>query len=128
MTHPGLFLIFALIVLTSACDTFSQLFLKSSINSLGEFSSRRLVNIARFILKLILMPRAWLALVFSTLSLCIWLIVLSKAELNFAFSVDSMHYIFIALASGLLLKEKVGKMRWTGTLLIVAGIACVMLT
>lgn len=126
--RSGLLLIFGLIVLTSICDTICQLFLKTSINSLGEFSSRRLINVLRFILKLILMPKAWIALLFSTLSLCIWLIVLSKADLNFAFSVDSMHYIFIALASGLILKEKVGVLRWTGTSLIVVGITFVMLT
>jgi len=126
--RSGLLLIFTLIVLTSICDTFSQLFLKTSINSLGEFSSRRIINVLKFILKLILLPKVWLALMFSTLSLCIWLIVLSKADLNFAFSVDSMHYIFIAFASGLFLKEKVGTMRWAGTLLIVVGIAFVILS
>lgn len=125
---PGLFLIFTLIVLTSICDTFSQLFLKSSINSIGEFSTRKIMNVLKFILKIILMPKAWLALLFSTLSLCLWLIVLAKADLNFAFSVDSMHYIFIAFASGLVLKEKVGLKRWVGTLLIVVGIALVAIS
>jgi uncharacterized membrane protein len=125
---PGLFIIFTLIVLTSICDTFSQLFLKICINSIGEFSTRRIINVLKFILKLILMPKAWLALLFSTLSLILWLLVLSKADLNFAFSVDSMHYIFIAFTSRLVLKEKVGKMRWIGTLLIVVGIALVTLS
>lgn len=118
----GLFLVIGLIMLTSVCDTISQICLKTTINSLGEFSSRHLKNVLRFILKLILKPKTWLALVFSTLSLVIWLIVLSKADLNFAFSVDSMHYIFIALASSLLLKEKVGGVRWLGTLSLVVGI------
>jgi drug/metabolite transporter (DMT)-like permease len=39
-----------------------------------------------------------------------------------------MHYIFIALASGLILKEKVGAMRWMGTLGIVVGIALVTIS
>jgi hypothetical protein len=90
----GLFLVIGLIMLTSVCDTISQICLKTTINSLGEFSSRHLKNVLRFILKLILKPKTWLALIFSTLSLIICLIVLSKADLNFAFSVDSMHYIF----------------------------------
>jgi hypothetical protein len=47
------------------------------------------------------MPRLWVGFIFSIISLCIWLFVLSKADLNFAFSADSMHYIFIALAPGL---------------------------
>ncbi|MCX5705042.1 MAG: hypothetical protein NTZ92_03150 [Candidatus Omnitrophica bacterium] len=124
----GLFLIIGLIVLTSICDTISQICLKTTINSLGEFSSRHLINVLRFILKLILKPKAWLALVFSTLSLIIWLLVLSKADLNFAFSVDSMHYIFIALGSSLLLKEKVGGIRWMGTFSIVVGIILVTIS
>jgi drug/metabolite transporter (DMT)-like permease len=49
-------------------------------------------------------------------------VVLSKADLNFAFSADSMHYIFIALASRFVLKEKMGFRRWLGTGLIVVGI------
>ena len=124
----SLFLIIGLIVLTSICDTISQICLKTTINSLGEFSSRRLKNVLRFILKLILKPKAWLALIFSTLSLIIWLLVLSKADLNFAFSVDSMHYIFIAIGSSLLLKEKVGGIRWLGTLSIVVGIILVTIS
>jgi len=124
----SLFLIIGLIVLTSICDTISQICLKTTINSLGEFSSRHFKNVVRFILRLILKPKAWLALVFSTLSLIIWLLVLSKADLNFAFSVDSMHYIFIAIGSSLLLKEKVGGIRWLGTLSIVVGIILVTIS
>jgi len=124
----SLFLIIGLIVLTSICDTISQICLKATINSLGEFSSRHFKNVVRFILRLILKPKAWLALVFSTLSLIIWLLVLSKADLNFAFSVDSMHYIFIALGSSLLLKEKVGGIRWLGTFSIVVGIILVTIS
>ena len=124
----SLFLIIGLIVLTSICDTISQICLKTTINSLGEFSSRHFKNVVRFILRLILKPKAWLALVFSTLSLIIWLLVLSKADLNFAFSVDSMHYIFIAIGSSLLLKEKVGGIRWLGTFSIVVGIVLVTIS
>jgi uncharacterized membrane protein len=39
-----------------------------------------------------------------------------------------MHYIFIALASSLILKEKVEFKRWVGTILVVLGIILVTLT
>ena len=123
----GIFFIIFLIVLTSICDTISQLFLKSAINSLGaNISSIR--KIFGFIIKLILVPWIWIGLIFSCLSLFIWLFVLSKADLNLAFSVDSMHYIFIAFASSLILKEKVGLKRWMGTIIIMAGIVLVTLS
>lgn len=127
MIRPGLLLILSLIVLTSICDTAAQLFLKKSINKLN-FDIHSIKKILMFIGKLLLTPRVYIGALFSLLSLFIWLYVLSKADLNFAFSLDSMHYIFIAIASGIFLKEKVGFIRWTGTIAIMVGILLVTLS
>ncbi len=123
----SLLLIILLIVMTSTCDTISQLCLKASINKL-DLNVKGPRQILAFILRIILTPLAWLGFVFSCLSLFLWLFVLSKAELSFAFSLDSMHYVFIAIASGFVLKEKVGLRRWIGTGLIMIGIILVSLT
>jgi len=119
--------IMLLIISTSICDTISQLFLKTSINSLNA-SITSIKKIFGFIIRLALIPKVWIGFIFSCLSLFIWLFVLSKADLNFAFSLDSMHYIFIALASSLILKEKVESKRWVGTILVVLGIILVTLS
>jgi uncharacterized membrane protein len=124
----GLLFILFLIALTSACDTINQIFLKSAINSLKVSLSSNIVEILRFIIRLIRLPRVWLSFLASSVSLCIWLFVLSKADLNFAFSLDSMHYIFIAFASRIFLKERVDSWRWFGTVLIVIGIVLVSLS
>ena len=124
----GQFFILFLIVLTSLCDTFRELFLKSGVNSLEEFSPDNIKRVIIFVFKLIGNPRVWVSLLFGLLSLLIWLFILSKADLNFAFSLDSMHYIFIALVSQFLLKEKVKLSRWVGTFLIVLGITLVTLS
>jgi uncharacterized membrane protein len=124
----GLAYILFLIVLTSICDTINQLFLKSAINSLDVSLSANIKKVLEFIIKLIRVPRIWGSFLFAALSLCIWLFVLSKADLNFAFSLDSMHYIFIALASKLVLKEKIGFKRWFGTIFIAIGIILVSLS
>ena len=117
----SVFFILFLIILTSLFDTINQLFLKTSINSL-DFNIRNVSHVIAFIRKLISLPKVWIGFTFCTLSLCVWLFVLSKADLNYAFSADSMHYIFIALGSKLFLNEKVGTRRWVGTILIVLGI------
>jgi drug/metabolite transporter (DMT)-like permease len=122
--REGLFFILSLIALTSICDTINQLFLKSAINSLIS-PSGNIKEIFKFIIKLVLIPRVWLSFLFSFISLCIWLFVLSQVDLSFAFSADSMHYIFIALASRFILKEKVSSKRWLGIILIVVGIMMV---
>ncbi|MDD5477436.1 MAG: EamA family transporter [Candidatus Omnitrophica bacterium] len=124
----NLFFILSLIALTSICDTISQIFLKSTINSLSFNFSWHLTRFVRFIRNIMLTPLVWVGLFFSTTSLCIWLFVLSKADLNFAFSADSMHYIFIALASKFILKEKVSWQRWLGILSIIIGIVFVSLS
>jgi len=117
--------VLSLIALTSLCDTISQLFLKSGIDTLNFKPTLNIIKIFKFIFQLIRMPRLWLGFVFSLISLCVWLVVLSKADLNFAFSADSMHYIFIAVAARLVLKERFSSLRWIGTGLIVAGIVIV---
>ena len=123
----GLPLILFMIALTSLCDTINQLFLKSAIDSLNFGAKFNVARIFKFIFQLLVKPRIWLSFIFSVVSLCIWLLVLSKADLNFAFSADSMHYIFIALASRFILKERFSSLRWLGTGLIVLGIVFVSL-
>ena len=122
-------LLFIFLLLAASCifDTGSQLFLKSSINSL-DLHINSLRKVARFILQLIVIPRIWIGFLFCTASLIIWLFVVSKVDLNFAYSLDSMQYIFITLGSMWLLKEKINSIRWLGILSIVLGIILVSLS
>jgi len=105
MKQNILFIIF-LIFVTGICDTVSQLLLKSSINSL-DFHVNSIKKVINLVFQLIKIPRLFIGFVFSVLSLFLWLFVLTKADLNFAFSVDSMRYILIAFASVLFLKERI---------------------
>jgi len=125
---PGLVLILFLIAFTSFCDTINQTFLKSAINSLEVSLTANIVNIIKFALRLILLPKVWVSFLFATVSLAVWLVVLARVDLNFAFSLDSMHYIFIAISSRIFLKEKVDARRWMGTIFIIIGIALVSLS
>jgi uncharacterized membrane protein len=117
-------LIIGLILLTDIFDTVSQLFLKSSINSL-DLHVNSVRKALQFSWRLIRIPRVWIGFIFSTVSLGFWLFVLSKADLNFAFSLDSMRYILITLASGIFLKEKISSSRWLGIICVVFGIMLV---
>lgn len=123
----SVFYIIFLIFLSGVFDTISQLFLKHSINQLS-FHVSGFKRIPEFIFKIALKPAAWLSLIFSVISFFLWLFVLSRAELSFAFSVDSFHYILIAVGSRVFLKEAVGFWRWAGTALIMIGVILVSLT
>lgn len=124
----GLFFILSLIVVASILDTITQLFLKSAINSLKVCASLNLKRIKKFIFALISLPQVWVALLFSILALCVWLYVLSKADLSLAFSIGSVHYIFIAISSKFLLRERVGFTRWLGIICIAVGMALVSIS
>ena len=124
----GLIFILFLLAFSSIFDTINQLFLKSAINSLRLTSPVTIIKVIRFIIRLILVPRVWLSFLFSVLSLATYLFVLWKVDLSFAFSVDSMHYIFIAIGSKLILKERVGFRRWAGTIFIIIGIILVTIS
>lgn len=125
---PNILLILSLIAISNSFDTARELFLKSAINSLAAPSPVTLGNIFRFIIKLLSIPKVYLSFLCSIFSLFVYLFVLTKADLNFAFSLDSMHYIFIAFTAKLFLKEKVGLKRWVGTGFVVLGIILVTLS
>ena len=62
------------------------------------------------------------------LSAAVWLIVLSKASLSFAYPFASLTYVLILLFDRLILHETVSGLRWGGVLLIVAGIVLISRT
>lgn len=55
----------------------------------------------------------------------VWTIALKKLPLNVAFPAGSICFVFVAILSYLLLKERVGKRRWFGITLILVGVALV---
>ena len=120
----NLFFIIFLIFLTDICDTVSQLLLKSSINLL-DLHVNTVKKVIKLMIQLIGSPRVLIGFVFSALSLLIWLFVLTKSDLNFAYSMDSMRYILIALASVFVLKERINIVRWLGIFAVICGIVIV---
>ncbi len=61
-------------------------------------------------------------------SLLLWLVVLSKLELSYAFPMFSLNYFFIALFSKWAFNEKVSKKRWLSIFTIILGVITVSLS
>jgi multidrug transporter EmrE-like cation transporter len=120
----GLLFIIGLIVCTDIFDTVSQLSMKSAINHL-DAQVNSLKKAVIFLFNLLRKKRLWVSLIFSTASLSVWLFVLSKADLSLAYSIDSLRYVFITMASLIFLKERIGFMRWLGIFAIILGIIMV---
>lgn len=120
----GIFFIVSLIICTDIFDTVSQLSMKLAINHL-DAQVNTWKKAITFLFTLLRMRRLWISFIFSAASLSVWLFVLSKADLSLAYSIDSMRYVFITIASLIFLKERICPMRWLGIVSVVFGIIMV---
>lgn len=116
-----------LILLISLAETVSQTCFKSAVERV-DMPTRNFREMLALSLRLLFVFRIWAGMWLGLATLGIWAIVLNHAELNFAFSLSSAHYIFIALSSKFILKEAVNGKRWLGTILIAIGITIVSYT
>ena len=62
------------------------------------------------------------------LSAVVWLLVLSRASLSFAYPFASLTYVLILLADRFVLHEQIPVLRWAGVFAIVTGIVLVAQT
>ena len=67
----------------------------------------------------------WAGLVIFMLSAAVWLIVLSKVSLSFAYPFVSVTYILILLFDRFALGQSVSGVRWAGVALIIGGIVLI---
>ena len=70
----------------------------------------------------------WAGLATFGLSAMVWIVVLSRASLSFAYPFVSLTYVIILLFDGLILHEPVSALRWGGVAFIVLGIVLVSRT
>lgn len=73
-------------------------------------------------------PLVWFGLLLFGLSAVVWLAVLSRTSLSFAYPFASLTYVLIVVVDRFVLSEEVPPLRWAGVLLIIAGILAVART
>ncbi len=72
-------------------------------------------------------PYVFLGVIFLGIFFFLYLAALSWADLSFVLPLTAVSYLFAALLAKFFLKEEVSWHRWTGTIVIVIGIALVAL-
>lgn len=73
-------------------------------------------------------PFVWLGLILFGISAAVWIVVLSRVSLSFAYPFAALTYIIIVLFDRLILQVPVPGLRWAGVLLIATGIILVSRT
>jgi drug/metabolite transporter (DMT)-like permease len=115
---------FFLIVLTVAINTTGQFMVKTGVNRIGAVSILNWHAIIRAL-------TSWLILggfVVYFISALVWISILSRADLSWAFPILSLSYVLTALLSPVFLHEAFSAQRLIGTFVICLGVFLVYKT
>jgi multidrug transporter EmrE-like cation transporter len=102
-------------------NAIGQLCLKQGMRCIGPFEFE-LANVFPICYKVTFNPYVLGGISSYILSVVIWLIVLSKVEVSYAYPFLSIGYIIVALAGKYFFDEGVSSMRWLGILVICVGV------
>ena len=105
----------------------AQLTLKHGMNQVAD-SSGALTFSGSSIKDVVTTPAVWGGLFLFGLSAIVWLAVLSRTSLSFAYPFASLSYVLILLADRFVLNETVPALRWAGVFCIMVGIVLVAQT
>ena len=115
--HP--LIMVAISVTLGVCGQLSFKYAMTRVGSI-DFS-----HLTTGLLAMVASPFVWLGLCCYGLSTVMWLIILSRVQLSFAYPLLSTGYILIVGLSYLIFKEPVTLLRFGGVLVIVAGVIMV---
>lgn len=104
--------------------TSGQLALKQGMTKVGMISVE-IGTLPPLLLKAFLTPFVLLGLALYIISAMMWLIVLSRVDLSFAYPMVAIGYIIVVFLSWLLFKEDVTVLRILGCLAIALGVTLI---
>ena len=105
-------------VLLNAC---AQIAIKQGMRAIGLFSFS-IKNIIPIGIKVVLSPFIIAGLFCYVISVVIWLLVLSRVDVTYAYPFLSVGYIVTAIVGYILLGENMDFTRWLGIFIICIGV------
>ncbi|MBM3267181.1 MAG: hypothetical protein FJZ01_05970 [Candidatus Sericytochromatia bacterium] len=102
-----------------------QFSLKYGVGQIGRIDGAAMASPVHLVLKVLLNKYVILGLGLYGLGAAVWIVVLSRVPLSFAYPMLGLSYVAVVLVSALFLHEHVTIVRWVGVFLIVAGVALV---
>ena len=120
MPHPVLLVFVAVII-----SVFGQVSLKVAMNQVGAIDAESLVRPMETLMRVFSTPLVWLGLGCYGVSALLWLVVLSRLDLSYAYLMLASMYVLIPLVSWLFLGERIPPLRWLGMIVVVLGVVIV---
>lgn len=116
-------MLIALILLSVALAAVAQLTLKTGMNHVNDELAPATFSLSGSSLRvLVAQPFVWGGLFLFGVSALVWLVVLSRASLSFAYPFAALTYVSILLFDHFVLNEQVPALRWAGVACIALGI------
>lgn len=116
-------MLIAMILLSVALAAVAQLTLKAGMNHVNDDLAPATFSLSgRSLRVLVGQPFVWGGLFLFGVSALVWLVVLSRASLSFAYPFAALTYVSILLFDHFVLNEQVPALRWAGVACIALGI------
>ena len=110
-----------LIVFGVMLNAAAQLSLKQGMRRIGYFEFG-LEHLGRVLPAVAASPYVLIGLACYVVSVAVWLLVLSRVEVSYAYPLLSIGYIVTAFAGWLFFHESLGATRWAGIIVICFGV------
>ena len=110
-----------LIVFGVMLNASAQLALKQGMREIGYFDFE-LGNCGHILLAVATSPYILAGVACYIVSVVVWLLVLSRVEVSYAYPLLSIGYIVTAFAGRLFFHEAIGVTRWAGIIVICVGV------
>jgi drug/metabolite transporter (DMT)-like permease len=122
-------MLIVLILLSVTLAAFAQLALKHGMTLVNDEMAPKTFSLNGDSLRVVVgQPFVWGGLFLFGLSALVWLVVLSRASLSFAYPFVALTYVLILLFDQFVLDEHVPGLRWAGVAFIGVGIILVSQT
>ncbi len=121
LTKEKINMMFFLILVGVLLNAGAQLLLKAGMMQIGHFEFS-LTNVLPITAKVMVNPPIIIGLCAYVLSVIVWLLVLSRVQVSYAYSMLSIGYIVNAVAAYYLFGESLSLVRVTGIFVIIAGV------
>lgn len=102
-------------------NAMAQLALKKGMSDIGQFTFS-MENVWPVCLKVAFNPFVLAGLLCYVISVVIWLLVLSRVDVSYAYPLLSVGYIVTAFAGWIFFNEGLNIWRWTGIIVICLGV------
>ena len=114
-----------LILLSIVIAIGGQVLLKIGMNQISSDEILSFVGARNFFIAILKSPKVMTGLFLYGLSAVVWLIILTRVDLSFAYPMIGISYIFMLLISKFLLNEQVSPLRWIGAVVISIGVVII---